>query len=457
MAVHSNRKGLNLPILGVPAEHVDAAAQPRRVALLGADYIGMKPTMLVQPGDVVRRGQPLFEDKKTAGVRYTSPAEGKVAAVNRGGQRSFVSMVIELSAAELGGRAGSEQRYGSYSGRSVEALSGDQVRELLLESGCWPALRSRPFSRVADPAVRPKSIFVTAMDTGPLAPPMAPIVAERGEEIRQGLLALTKLTDGTVFVCQAQGDGLEMPAHDRVRTERFRGPHPSGTAGWHIHTLDPVDRNKCVWYLGLQDVIAFGHLFRTGTLWVDRVVSIGGPSVRRPRLLRTRLGAGLDDVVKAELTDGEHCVLSGSVLAGRRASGEIEGYLGRYHQQISVLALGNRREFLGWLSPGFGKYSVLGTFVSKLMPGKRFAFDTSLNGSHRAIIPVGVYEKVFPFDLPPTHLLRSIAVRDLEKCEEYGVLELDEEDLALCSFVDPGKNDFGPNLRQVLTTLEKEG
>lgn len=457
MAVHTNRKGLNLPILGTPEEHVDVAAQPRRVALLGADYVAMKPTMLVQPGDAVRRGQPVFEDKKTPGVVYTSPAEGRVVAVNRGGQRAFVSLVIELSSAELGGRAGGEQRYAAHTGRDAGGLTADQVRDLLVESGSWTALRARPFSRVANPEARPKSIFVTAMDSNPLAPPMAPILADRGEDWRQGLIALTKLTDGTVFVCAAAGDPVEVPSHERIRLERFRGPHPAGTVGWHIHTLDPVDRNKLVWHIGLQDVIGFGHLFRTGSLWIDRIVSVAGPGVRRPRLLRTRVGAGLDDVVKAELVDGEQRVISGSVLAGRPAMGQTAGFLGRFHQQVSVIPEGNQREFLGWLAPGFSKFSVLGMFASKLIPGKQFAFNTSLNGSHRAIIPVGVYEKVFPFDLPPVHLLRSIAVKDLEKSEEYGILELDEEDVALCTFVDPGKNDFGPKLREVLTTLEKEG
>jgi len=456
LALHKNRKGLDLPIAGAPEPSVDAARQPRYVALLGADYVGMKPTMHVQVGDSVRRGQLLFEDKKTPGVRYTAPADGKVAAVNRGDKRAFQSLVIELSQSELGGGAGAEAAFQAYTGRSAEALTSDQVRDLLLEAGEWPALRSRPYGRVANPDSRPHSIFVTAMDSNPLAPPVGPILADRQEEFRAGVLALTRLTDGAVYVCSASGT-VDVPDHEQVRDEHFQGPHPAGTPGWHIHTLDPVHRAKTVWYVGLQDVIAIGHLVRTGKLSVDRVVSLGGPSAVRPRLLRTRRGAGLEELLSGEVAEGDQRVISGSVLAGRDASGEIHGYLGRYHQQVAVLARGAEREFLGWMGPGLSKFSVVTTFASKLIPGKTFPMTSSTNGSHRAIIPIGVYEKVFPFDLPPTHLLRSISAQDVEAAEELGCLELAEEDLGLCTFVDPGKNDFGPLLREVLTTLEKEG
>ena len=456
VAVYRNRKGLDLPIAGEPEPVLEEARPPRRVALLGADYPGMKPTMRVQPGDAVRRGQVLFEDKKTPGVLYTAPAGGRVVAVHRGAKRAFLSVVIELSAAEMSG-GGDEVSYSSYTGRPAGALDGDAVRALLLESGMWTALRARPFGKVADPATRPHSIFVTAMDTNPLAPALEPTVEGRRDQYRAGLMALTKLTDGPVHVCLAPGSSLDVLEHDRVRTHRFRGPHPAGTPGWHIHRIDPVDRRKIVWYAGIQDVVAIGHLFRTGRLFVDRVVSLAGPGVRRPRLLRTRLGASLDDLVRDELLEGPMRVISGSVLSGRAAAGQVDGYLGRYDQQVSVVREGGGRRFLGWLSPGRNLFSVTNTFLSRLQPGKRFDMDTDKHGSDRAIVPIGVYEKVFPFDIPPTVLLRSLAVHDLDRCEELGCLELVEEDLALCSFVDPGKNEFGPHLREVLTMLEREG
>jgi Na+-transporting NADH:ubiquinone oxidoreductase subunit A len=227
--------------------------------------------------------------------------------------------------------------------------------------------------------------------------------------------------------------------------------------GLHIHTLDPVDRAKLVWHLGYQDVIAIGKLFAGGGLDVSRVIALAGPGVRQPRLLRTRLGASTDDLVQGELHDGEMRVISGSVLSGRAVGGEVHGYLGRYQQQISCLEEGRKREFLGWLTPGGDRFSTVNAFLSRLTPKKTFAFTTSSQGSHRAIVPIGMYERVFPLDIPPSFLLRSLAAGDIEYAQELGCLELDEEDLALCAFVCPGKHDYGPMLRQLLTTIEKEG
>lgn len=456
MTVHRIKKGLSLPISGTPEQSIDAAEAPRRVALVAADYIGMKPTMHVNAGDQVRRGQLLFEDKKTPGVRFTAIAGGKVSAVNRGAKRALQSVVIELDQDERSGRAATA-RFSAFSGKHPAELSGDEVCELLVESGLWTAIRARPFSRVADPEKRPRSIFVTAMDTNPMAPDVSLALADRGEDFERGLTALAKLTDGLVFVCKAPGAAFPTPRDGRIVVEEFDGPHPAGTAGVHIHTLDPVNRRKLVWHVGCQDVAAIGRLFATGELDVGRVISLAGPPVKRPRLLRSRLGASIDSLVEGEIGDGETRLISGSVLSGRAARGEIHGYLGRYHQQVSVLAEGREREFLGWLAPGADKFSVLPAFLSRLLPGKKFELTTTTGGSPRAIVPIGLYEKVFPIDIPPTFLLKAVVMGDLERAEELGVCELDEEDLALCSFVDPGKHDFGVYLRDLLTTLEKEG
>ena len=274
----------------------------------------------------------------------------------------------------------------------------------------------------------------------------------------RGLAALARLTDGPVFVCTGPDPVVRVPADDRIRHEIFDGVHPAGTVGLHIHTLDPVDRRKVVWHLGLQDVIATGRLFETGLLDVTRVVSLGGPPVERPRLLRARIGASTDTLVAGNVDPNVECrIIAGSVFSGRQAAGDVVGYLGRYHQQISVLAEGREREFLGWLGPGFNKFSTIRTFAASLLPGRRFAMTTSTNGSPRAIVPIGLYERVMPFDLLPTPVLRALVMQDVERAEELGCLELDEEDVALCTFVDAGKTDFGPHLRRVLDTLEKEG
>ena len=413
--------------------------------------------MQVSVGDDVRRGQSLFEDKHTPGVRHTAPAAGTVAAINRGDRRALRSVVIELSRAEYEGRDPEAVSFSAFSGRHPTGLSREAVAELLIESGLWTGIRARPFGRVADPAQRAHAIFVTAIDTNPLAPSVDVALHGAGGAFERGVAALTRLTDGPVFVCTAPGAAVPIPALDRVRHEEFAGPHPSGTVGLHMHTLEPVDRRRIGWHVGAQDVVAVGRLFETGTLDVRRVVSLAGPPVARPRLLETRIGASIDELTDGEADDLDVRAISGSVLSGRTAAGEIHGYLGRYHQQISLLAEGRRREFMGWLGPGFNKYSTISTFVSRLIPGRRFSLTTSTNGSRRAIVPIGSYEKVVPFDIAPTPLLRSLLMGDVERAEELGCLELDEEDLALCTFVCPGKNDYGPLLRQVLESIEKEG
>jgi Na+-transporting NADH:ubiquinone oxidoreductase subunit A len=455
--VHRVTRGLQVPIAGIPEQVVDRRPSVSRVAVLADDYIGMRPTLHVSVGDSVRRGQLLFDDKKMAGVRFTAPAAGTVAAINRGERRAFQSLVIDLDSEERRGGRGSQASFSSYSGRHPSAMGGDAVRELLIESGLWTALRARPFSRVADPAVRPRSVFVTAIDTEPLAPDVEVILRGREADFERGLSVLTGLTDGPVFVCTAERFAPGVPQLDRVRHERFAGPHPSGTVGFHIHRLDPAGRGRIVWHVGYQDVLAIGRLFTTGELDVSRTVAMAGPSVRQPRLVHTRVGASTDELTAGELLDGDVRVVSGSVLSGRKAMGAVHGYLGRYHRQVSALPEGRTREFMGWAGPGLSRFSSIGVFASRVLPGRSFPMTTSTNGSPRAIVPIGMYEKVMPFDLHPTYLLKALVTLDVERAEQLGVLELDEEDVALCTFVCPGKNEYAPRLRELLTMIEKEG
>ena len=242
-----------------------------------------------------------------------------------------------------------------------------------------------------------------------------------------------------------------------VRTETFAGPHPAGLAGTHIHFLDPVHAEKSVWSLNYQDTIAVGKLFATGRLWTERVVSIAGPMAAKPRLVRTRLGASLDELTAGELKTGKKLrVISGSVFGGRTSRGAC-AFLGRYHLQVSCLEEGTEREMLHYLRAGANKHSVMNLFISKLSSGKLFDFTTSTNGSPRAMVPIGNYEEVMPLDILPTQLLRALIVGDTEMAQKLGCLELDEEDLALCTYVCAGKYEYGPILRDNLTRIEKEG
>lgn len=454
--IHSNTKGLDLPISGEPEQRIETAPQSSQVALIADDYVGMSPTMFARVGDEVVRGQLLFEDKKTLGIRYTAPASGRVTAIHRGQRRALQSLVIQLDSAELSNRSDSVS-FRTFSGQHPNAMDKAAVRALLLESGLWTAMRSRPYSKVANPGDTPRSIFVTAMDSHPHAP--NPDVVLRGQEafFEGGLFAVAKLTNGPVYICQSPKSRLQIPQSPQFCKKEFKGPHPSGTVGFHIHVIDPVDRNRLVWHLSYQDVIAMGRLFTDGQLNFERIISLSGPSVKRPRLLKTRLGSSTLDIIENELIPGEVRIISGSVLSGRNASGATVSFLGRYHQQISVLPENCSREFLGWLSLGINRYSTINTYLSKLIPRKKFHFTTSTNGSHRAMVPIGMYERIFPLDILPTFLLRALLVGDTEKGEELGCLELDEEDLALCSFVCPGKVEYGPLLRHVLSIIEREG
>ena len=441
------KNGLDLPITGSPVQQISAARPARNVALVGSDYNGLKPTMAVQVGDRVKLGQVVFSDKRNPGVDFTAPGAGVVSAIHRGQQRVLQSLVIDLDGDE-------ELTFAQYPAAQLADLDPQLVRANLLQSGLWTALRSRPYSKVPAVDATPSSIFVTAMDTQPLAADPVLVIAEQAADFTSGLQVLTRLA--RVYLCKADGTSLPGEQLPQVQSASFSGPHPAGLAGTHIHFLDPVSAGKSVWSIGYQDVIAIGKLFLTGRLSVERVIALAGPVVEKPRLLRTRLGANLEELTAGELAPGYNRVISGSVLGGRTARGAY-GYLGRYHQQVSCLHEGDERELMHYLRAGVNKHSVLNIFVSKLNSAKRFAFDTSTNGSPRAMVPVGNYEEVMPLDILATQLLRSLIVGDTDMVQKLGGLELDEEDLALCSYVCAGKYEYGPILRDNLSRIEKEG
>jgi len=460
MAVHRIQKGLDLPISGDPVQSIESGSEVGRVALLGDDTAGVRARLAVAEGDTVQRGQLIFEDRTRPGVRYTAPGAGRVQAIFRGARRVLRSVVIELSAGERAGTPspGELATFESHPGGDPLTWNGDQVRALMVESGLWTALRERPFGKVPLPEASPDAIFVTAMDTNPHAPSPDLVFDEGREDFQLGLRLIDKLTDHTPYLCIAEGSdirgGVDSPAH----VETFAGPHPAGTPGLHIHLLAPVSRARTAWHVGYTDVIDLGRLARTGVLPVERIVSLAGPPVLQPRLLRTRLGANLDELTHGEIdeSEGEVRIISGSVLSGKKAMGPEFGYLGRYHLQVSALRQGGRK-FLGWIEPGFQKFSIMNVFLSKLIPGRKFDFDTDTNGSPRPVFPLNTYEAVMPMDIIPTYLLRALMVGDIEQAVALGALELDEEDLALCTYVCPGKNDFGPYLRTNLERIEKEG
>ncbi|OED41637.1 NADH:ubiquinone reductase (Na(+)-transporting) subunit A [Endozoicomonas sp. (ex Bugula neritina AB1)] len=446
------KQGLDLPISGSPEQSITEGRTARSVAVIGFDYVGMKPTMAVAVGDRVKKGQLLFTDKKSPGIRYTAPAGGTVSAVNRGEKRVLQSVVIDIDSNE------EQEQFTAYNKQELSGLTADQVEEQLNQSGLWAALRTRPFSKVPALGSRPNSIFVTAIDTHPLAADPAVIIKENSEAFEQGICLLGKMSGGNIFLCKAPGASI--PA-GIATAEEFAGPHPAGLPSTHIHHLDPVSAIKTVWQVNYQDVIAIGKLFTTGELYTDRVVSLAGPQVEKPRLVRTRLGANTDELTAGELKavatgHSSNRVISGSVFGGRTAEGAF-AYLGRYHQQVSVLENSDERLFLGWINPAVDRHSILNVMLSGLSKSRLFNFTTTTNGGERAMVPLGQYEKIMPLDILATQLLRAIIVGDTEMAQKLGALELEEEDLALCSYVCAGKYEYGPLLRDNLTRIELEG
>lgn len=440
-------KGLDLPISGAPNQVIEMATAAKTVAVIGPDFHGMKPTMLVTEGDKVKKGQIIFTDKKTEGVNYTAPASGTVVAINRGARRVFQSLVISVEGNE-------SETFAAYSGSELKSLERSKVVDNLVNSGLWTSFRTRPFSKVPEIASVPNSIFVTAIDTNPLAASPEVVLADQAEAFADGLTVLTRLTEGKVFLCKAPG--AKIPTTSDVTVEEFSGVHPAGLAGTHIHFLDPVSDKKTVWSVNYQDVVAIGKLFVTGELSVERVIALAGPQVKKPRLVRTQIGASLDGLLAGELAEGDNRIISGSVLSGRNAFGAF-AFLGRYHNQVSVLLEGRERQMMHYLRAGVEKHSIMNVFLSKLTGKKSFDMTTTTNGSDRTMLPLGNFERVMPLDILPTQLLRALVVNDTEQAQKLGALELDDEDLALCTYSCSGKFEYGPILRDCLTLIEKEG
>jgi Na+-transporting NADH:ubiquinone oxidoreductase subunit A len=446
------KKGLNVPISGSPSDDLDLSKKVRSVALLGSDYNGMKPTMFVEEGDIVKLGQPLFEDKKNPGVLFTSPAGGKIETINRGARRVLQSVVIEISDHE------ESVDFNSYELEALNIENSGQIRNQLINSGFWTSFRTRPFSKIPSVDSNPSNIFITAMDTNPLSVNVNHILNTNKDYFKAGLKFIKTLTKNKIFVCVDSEFSIDLESDDQICEEVFDGPHPAGLAGTHMHFLSPPTLTNVNWSINFQDVIFLGEFFLTGKIPVHKIISLAGPQVLEPRLIKTRVGACTDEICAGELTHRDNRIISGSVINGREAIGPY-AYLGKYHSQISVVCESSKvdREFMNWLNPGARKFSKIPLFTSKLFPSKEFKFKTLMNGSDRAIVPIGVYEEVMPLNILATILMRYIAVGDSEKIQELGGLGLDEEDLALCSFVCPSKYDFGSLLRKNLTQIEVEG
>jgi Na+-transporting NADH:ubiquinone oxidoreductase subunit A len=438
---------MDLPVEGAPDQTIQPGPEYSHVGVLGGDYTGLKPKMLVQEGDAVQRGTPLFCHKDVPDAMMVAPVTGKVAAINRGARRVLQSVVIEVSDANDTGL--------DFSGVG-DADSAEGVTTKLCASGLWTSFRTRPYSKMPEPGSAPDAIFVTAMDSDPLAADAAVIIAEAAEAFIAGLAAISKLTEGQTYLCQKEGDAIPGSDVAGVEAAAFSGPHPSGLAGTHIHFLAPLAGSKQVWTIGYQDVIAIGRLMQTGHLDPNIVIALSGPGAREPRLIRTVMGASTDELTRDEVNvTGTPRIISGSILSGDQAEGPT-AYLGRFARQISIIKEDHEQITLGWIRPMPSKFSVqpvLGSAFAK----KLYAFTSNLNGGRRAMVPTGIFEELMPQDYLPTQLLRALLVMDTDTAQALGALELDEEDLGLVGFACPAKYEYGLALRDCLSKIEKEG
>ncbi|MEL7317635.1 MAG: Na(+)-translocating NADH-quinone reductase subunit A [Pseudomonadota bacterium] len=449
MTSYRLKKGLDLPVTGAPEQRIVDGPTISSVAALGADYLGLKPRLAVKEGDVVGAGAPLFAHKDTPETFVTTPVSGRVSAINRGHRRALVSVVIETDTAAAEpvdfNAVGSDTEYHG-------------IVERLCKAGLWTSFRMRPYSKVPAPADRPAAIFVTATDTEPLSPDPSLIIGDAPEAFARGMEAVATLSEGTVYLCQSAEAALPGADTPGVEVARFDGPHPAGLAGTHMHFLDPPSATKVVWSIGYQDVIAIGRLMLTGRVDFSRVVALGGPLAREPRLVRTVLGANFEELLAGEYdTSTPSRIISGSILSGRAPDAPEAAFLSRYARQVTIIEEDREQIPLGWVRPMFSKFAYQPVLGSMLKRVKNHPFTSNLNGGRRAMVPLGTFEELMPQDFLPTQLLRALLVMDTDSAQALGALELDEEDLSLVGFACPAKYEYGLALRDCLTKIEREG
>lgn len=442
------KKGIDLKLKGTPEKVLATAHQPSSVSLKPTEFLGVTPKLSVKQGDRVKAGSPVFTDKYNERITFTSPVSGEIIEIKRGEKRKLLEIII---------KADTESEYENFSVSDPKTLSREQVLNALLKSGVWPFIKQRPFDIVANPADLPKAIFISSFDSAPLAPDNDFVLHGQGDVFQTGLDAICKLTEGKVHL-NVRGD--EKPTgvftnSKGVQINKIYGPHPAGNVGVQIHHIDPINKGEVVWTIKPQDILTIGRLFKTGKYDASRIVAVSGACVKTPKYFKTIQGVKLSDLVKDNYKSDEPArFISGNVLTGSNVG--LEGYLGFYDYQVTLIPEGGNDEFFGWLAPGFNKFSLSRTFFSWLMPSKEYNLNTNLNGEERAFVMSGEYEKVFPMDIYPVHLLKSILVEDVEAMEKLGIYEVAPEDFALCEVVCTSKIPVQSIVRKGLEIVKKE-
>jgi Na+-transporting NADH:ubiquinone oxidoreductase subunit A len=441
------KKGLDIKLKG-SADKILSNVQPSSTyAVKPTDFPGIVPKLAARPGDKVKAGSILFFDKLRPEVKFTSPVSGEVKAINRGERRKIMEIVVE---------ADGRNEYEEFGAADPGNLDREQIVKKIQDAGLWPSIRQRPYAVIARSQSEPKAIFISGFDSAPLAPDMDFVVKGNDSAFQTGIDVLNKLTVGEVHLslhADYTADEVFTKASG-VSRHYFKGPHPAGNPGVQIHHIDPVNKDEVVWYVQPPEVIMIGRLFEQGIYDATRVIAICGSEVKKPRYFKVLGGTSIEPYVLDNVNPGELRYISGNALTGSKI--HKIGYLGYYDSQVTVLPEGKYYEMLGWIMPGFKKFSVSRSFPSWLMPGKEYKVDTNLKGGERPFVQNGEYEKVLPMNIYPMHLLKAILVDDIEKMEQLGIYEVAEEDFALCEFVCPSKIDIQSIIRQGIDLMIKE-
>jgi Na+-transporting NADH:ubiquinone oxidoreductase subunit A len=445
--VYKIRKGLNINLAGKADKFFGKANPSEFYAVKPGDFHGLVPKLEVKEGSEVKAGTTLFIDKNQPEIRFTSPVSGQVVTVNRGERRVILEVIV---------KAGSNLEYESFRAGDPLVMSREDILDNLLKSGVWPAIRQRPYNIVANPKDSPKSVFISAFDTAPLAPDYDFIIQGSETEFQAGINVLSRLTTGKVHV-NVNDEYPASPAYTKVQnaqTNYFRGPHPAGNISVQIQRLDPINKGEIVWVVTPQDVIAIGRLFTKGIYDASKLIVLAGSEVIHPCYYRIIGGASIKSLVEGNINPSEHRYISGNPLAGSKVN--HSGFIGFYDSQITVIPEGDHYEFLGWALPGFNKYSYSRSYWSWLFPGRNYKIDTNLNGGHRPFVMTGLYEKVFPLDIYPMQLLKAIIAEDVDQMERLGIYEVVEEDFSLCEFICPSKTEMQVLVRKGLDLMKQE-
>ena len=478
------RKGLDIPISGAAELRLTDARSITTYAVKPTDFVGLTPHLVVEEGDVVQAGDALFVDKHDERILFTSPVNGHVKAIVRGEKRKLLEVVVEADFK-------STSSTGSDCKSSPTTMHADEIKEAMLQCGLWTMLRQRPFGTVANPDDKPKTIFVSAFDSAPLAPDYDFALQGKETFFAKGLEALGKLTDGKVHICfrpnqklaeqfSIRNSQLTTSNASHFSIHFIKGPHPSGSIGTQIAHIDPINKGEVVWTMNPQDVAVLGELVTTGNYNPEKVIAIAGPNIKNPHYYRVKAGACLSEIIKGQLLNNNYPkidaddsakanrVISGDILSGTQIA--VEGFIGAYDDLVSILPEGDYYDFMGWMMPGLRKYSFSRTFLSGFMPKSTFKplgielprfeslwkYDTNTHGDERPLVFTGNFERVFPFDIYPTQLIKACIIGDIELMENLGIYEVEPEDFALCEFIDTSKTDIQAIVREALEKLRKE-